>query len=33
MIWSDLEISQTSIIENSKQCTNLNTACVTNVTF
>ena len=34
MIWSDFEIFQSFIVENSKQCTNFNTACATTcVTF
>ena len=33
MIWSDLEIPLSFIVENSKRCMNFNTGCVTNVTF
>ena len=31
--WSDFQISQSFIVENSKQCINCNTESVTNVTF
>ena len=33
MSWPAFEIPQFFIIENSKQCINFNTGCVTNVTF
>ena len=33
MSWSDVEISQFSIVEKSKPCINFNTGYVTNVTF
>ena len=33
MVWSDFEVPQSFIVENSKQRINLNTVCVTNVTF
>ena len=33
MVWSDFEIPQSFVIENSKQRINFNTAYVTNVTF
>ena len=31
MIWSDLEITQSFIVKNSKQCINFNTGSVTNM--
>ena len=31
MGWSDFEITHFFIVENSKQCMNFNTGCVTNV--
>ena len=33
MGWSDFETPQFFIVENSKQCMNFNTECVTNVAF
>ena len=33
MVWSDFEILQSFIVQNSKKRINFNTGCVTNVTF
>ena len=33
MAYADFEIPQSFVVENSKQRTNFNTECVTNVTF
>ena len=33
MVWSDFEIPQSFIVENSKQRINFNTGCVTNMPF
>ena len=33
MVWSDFEIPQTFIVENSKQSINFDIGCAVNVTF